>query len=160
MPILSDETKAAIEAKFNEVDTDGSGYLDASEIKTFLEIVAEAEGFEAPSEEQIKARLDQIPTDEPGKIKLEGIIFAVAMLKVLAITMALFSAADTDGSGSLEADELKEVSKNIHQQVGEDAPSDEDLDAMVEEIGPPVDFDRFASFVIPVILAICGVGAE
>lgn len=46
--------------------------------------------------------LYQIPTDEPGKIKLEGVIFMIAMMKVLAITVALFSAADTDASGVLE----------------------------------------------------------
>lgn len=41
---------------FNEVDTDSSGYIDASEIKALLDKVAEAEGFEAPSEEAIQAR--------------------------------------------------------------------------------------------------------
>ncbi|KAL7478306.1 hypothetical protein ACHAW6_004075 [Cyclotella cf. meneghiniana] len=102
MPILSDDAKAMIEEAFYAADTDGSGYLDASEIKAMLDKVAEAEGFVAPSEEAIQARLYQIPTDEPGKIKLEGVIFMIAMMKVLAITVALFSAADTDASGVLE----------------------------------------------------------
>jgi hypothetical protein len=31
---------------------------------------------------------------------------------------------------------------------------------MVEEIGAPVEFETFAAFVIPVILALCGVGVE
>jgi hypothetical protein len=31
---------------------------------------------------------------------------------------------------------------------------------MVEEIGAPVEFEAFAAFVIPVILALCGVSVE
>lgn len=59
-----------------------------------------------------------------------------------------------------ETDELKAVLTNMHEKAGEDVPSDEDLGKMVEEIAPPVDFDRFASFVIPVICAGLGVGDE
>ena len=125
-----------VEKAFNEVDTDGSGYIDAGEVKALLDKVAEAEGFEAPSEEAIQARkyrtylesimfswssserykklltlyifvcsiigLEELPTDEPGKLKLEGIIFVMAMMKVLAIAMFLFDSADSDQSGKLE----------------------------------------------------------
>ena len=45
--------------------------------------------------------LTEIPTDEPGKLKLEGVIFAIAMIKVLAITTILFDKADTSGDGAL-----------------------------------------------------------
>lgn len=55
---------------------------------------------------------------------------------------------------------MKVVLTNMHEKAGEDVPSDEDLGTMVDEIGPPVDFDRFASFVIPVICAGLGVGDE
>eukprot|EP00956_Cyclotella_meneghiniana_P028385 scaffold65773_cov80-Cyclotella_meneghiniana.AAC.3 len=160
MPILSDEAKAMITEAFNEADADGSGYLDAGEIKALFDKIAAEEGLEAPSEEAIQARLTEIPTDEPGKLKLEGVIFAIAMIKVLAITTILFDKADTSGDGALGADELKAVLKNMHVQAGEDVPSDEDLGKMVDEIGPPVDFERFASFMIPVICAGLGVGDE
>jgi hypothetical protein len=60
----------------------------------------------------------------------------------------------------LKANELKAVSKNVHIQVGAEAPSDEDLDNMVEQLGGSVDFDTFAAFVIPVILEAFGVTAE
>lgn len=52
------------------------------------------------------------------------------------------------------------MSKNVHNQVGAEAPSDEDLDNMVEQLGGSVDFDTFAAFVIPVILEAFGVTAE
>ena len=55
---------------------------------------------------------------------------------------------------------MKAVLKNMHVQAGEDVPSDEDLGKMVDEIGPHVDFERFASFMIPVICAGLGVGDE
>ena len=38
-------------------------------------------------------------------------------------------------------DELKQVSRNVHEKVGTRAPSDEDLDAMVDELGGAVEID-------------------
>merc|ERR1712157_604763 len=155
MPILTDEGKAKITEAFNNADADGSGTIDAGEIATVLSKVAEEEGFEAPSEENIQKRLDAMPTKNEGCLTLEELMFLIGGLKVLAITLALFLAADEDQSGKLSGAEIKGIIEKASEKTGSEVPAD--LDAKIAEIEEEIEFEAFAAFVIPMILAAAGV---
>merc|ERR1712157_257421 len=155
MPILTDEGKAKITEAFNNADADGSGTIDASEISAVLAKVAEEEGFEPPSQENIQKRLDAMPTKNEGSLTLDELMFLIGALKVLAVTLALFIAADEDGSGKLSGAELKSVIEKACEKTGNDVPAD--LDDKIAELEAEVEFDAFAAVVIPMILAAAGV---
>ncbi|KAL3913578.1 MAG: hypothetical protein SGILL_006431, partial [Bacillariaceae sp.] len=160
MGILSDETKAFIADAFSAVDKDGSGTIDAGEIEAVLKDVAEKEGFEAPPKEKIQKRLDAIPTANPGSLTLPELVFIIGSLKVLAICLVLFMAADADESGVLEGPEIKNVITKVHENNGLEVPSAEEQDKIVSELDGKVYFDEFAAIVIPLILAAAGIVIE
>jgi Ca2+-binding EF-hand superfamily protein len=67
MGILSKETKEYLGELFIAADADESGTIDAGEIHTVMDKIAEKEGFKPPSQKQIQARLDGLPTENEGK---------------------------------------------------------------------------------------------
>ncbi|KAL3904216.1 MAG: hypothetical protein SGARI_005018, partial [Bacillariaceae sp.] len=157
MGILAEDTKAFIAEAFAAVDKDNSGSIDADEIHAVLKDVAEKEGFEAPPKEKIQARLDAAPTATPGALTLPELLFIVGSIKVLAICLVLFLAADADESGVLEADEIKNVLVKVHENNELEVPSAEEQDKVVEALGGKVYFDEFAAMVIPIILEAAGI---
>eukprot|EP00544_Gedaniella_sp_CCMP2646_P005004 CAMPEP_0202491002 /NCGR_PEP_ID=MMETSP1361-20130828/8215_1 /ASSEMBLY_ACC=CAM_ASM_000849 /TAXON_ID=210615 /ORGANISM="Staurosira complex sp., Strain CCMP2646" /LENGTH=161 /DNA_ID=CAMNT_0049120991 /DNA_START=123 /DNA_END=608 /DNA_ORIENTATION=- len=156
MGVLTEDTKAFVTELFAETDADGSGTINAEEIHTMITKVAEKEGFEAPSQERIQARLDALPTENEGALTLSEFLFLIGAIKVMAICVVLFDAADADGSGVLESSEIKNVLIKLHEAAGADPPSDADMDAMIEKVGGEVTLEQFSAIMIPIIVASLG----
>jgi len=156
MPILSDETIALITEKFEAADKDGSGTLDAAELTAVLTPVAEKEGFDVPSEERIKARLDAMALENEGALTLVELLFIIGYLKVMVICEILFMEADKDGSGVLDPPEIKDVIRKVCEKDQVECPSEEDMDTFICEIGGEVNFEMFAMVAVPRILIKAG----
>ena len=69
--ILKDENKLnqVVKAAFDQVDTDGSGKIDKSELDTVMEIVCKDMGAEPPSHEEVMEVFNHLDTDKSGKIE-------------------------------------------------------------------------------------------
>jgi Ca2+-binding EF-hand superfamily protein len=106
--------------------------------------------------QRIQARLDALPTENEGALTLPELLFLIGAIKVMAICVALFDAADADGSGVLESSEIKNVLIKLHETAGADPPSDADMDAMIEQVGGEVTLEQFSAVMIPIIVAALG----
>ena len=71
--ILKDENKLnqVVKAAFDQVDTDGSGKIDKSELDTVMEIVCKDMGAEPPSHEEVMEVFNHLDTDKSGKIEFK-----------------------------------------------------------------------------------------
>lgn len=69
----------------------------------------------------------------------------------------LFDTADENGSGTLNADETKNVIKKVCENNGYECPPDDAMDEFIAEIGGEVTFDMFCSVAVPRILALSGI---
>jgi hypothetical protein len=66
-------------------------------------------------------------------------------------------AADKDGSGVLEPNEIKDLIRKVCERDEVDPPTIEEMDAFIADIGGEVPFDLFALIAIPRILAKAGI---
>ena len=71
--ILKDENKLnqVVKAAFDQVDTDGSGKIDKSELDTVMKIVCKDMGAEPPSHEEVMEVFNHLDTDKSGKIEFK-----------------------------------------------------------------------------------------
>jgi Ca2+-binding EF-hand superfamily protein len=156
MPILSDEAIEFATAIFNEADADKSGTVDKAEMKVAATKLAEYLEKPPPTEEQIAARMEAIDLDGDGVATLTEFLLFMAMIKLLIVSAEMFAAVDTDGSGSIDAKELKTVMTNLYVAEGLEAPTDEKvaeaLKALDENGDGTIDFMEFSAFVIPIII--------
>jgi Ca2+-binding EF-hand superfamily protein len=70
--ILEDDAKLlqATKAVFDQVDTDGSGQIDRSELKQAMISVANQAGLDLPAEDQIDEAMRQLDRDRSGRLDL------------------------------------------------------------------------------------------
>merc|ERR1719264_253884 len=160
MGILTEEGIALLTEKFNEADTDKSGSVDHSELQAALTKVAEREGFEKPTKEDIDARIAAIDQSGDGKINLQEFLEFCAFMKVMMIVGVMFSAVDQDESGAIDSKELKTLITTISEsEVGEkmDPPTDAEVAEYMKELDASgdgtIDFKEFAYFMVPIIIA-------
>jgi len=119
----SDTLRGKTEAVFRDIDTDGSGTIDLKELKAAVEKF----GLEL-SDEAIGSMMSEADSDENGSIDMDefhglmemhlartGLVAFVSAKDDSAVdgdtlrdkTDAVFRDIDTDGSGSVDFDELK-----------------------------------------------------
>ena len=157
MPVLSPEAIEFATAIFTEADADKSGTIDKAEMKVAATKLAEYLEKPAPTEEQVAARLEAVDLDGDGVATLEEFLQFMAMMKLLMVTAEMFATVDTDGSGSIDAKELKIVMTDIYTAEGLEPPSDEmvaeSLSVLDESGSGTIDFMEFSAYVIPIILA-------
>ncbi|CAD7954331.1 unnamed protein product [Amoebophrya sp. A120] len=126
---LTEEQKQEIKEAFDLFDTDGSGSIDAKELKVALRAL----GFE-PRKEEIKKLISGLEGgDDAGSKKLDFNEFVAAMT-------AKMSEKDTKqqiqkafllfqgGSGKISLEDLKQVAKELGETM-----SDEELLEMIKE---------------------------
>jgi Ca2+-binding EF-hand superfamily protein len=158
MPILSPEAIEFATAIFNEADADKSGTVDMAEMKVAATKLAEYLEKPAPTDEQIAARMEAIDLDGDGVATLKEFLVFMAMIKLLLVSAEMFTVVDADGSGSIDAKELKTVMANIYTAEGLEPPSDETVAKALSELDESgdgtIDFMEFSAFVIPIILAL------
>ncbi|CAM6053973.1 unnamed protein product [Sphagnum tenellum] len=124
---LTDEQKQEIREAFDLFDTDGSGSIDAAELK----VAMRALGFESKNED-IRKMLEKIDEDKSGVIEFDEFVKMMtdkmgerdSKEKILSA----FQLFDTDGTGKISFMNLKRVSKNLGQIL-----TDDELHEMIEE---------------------------
>jgi Ca2+-binding EF-hand superfamily protein len=156
MPILSPEAIEFATEIFNEADADKSGTVDISEMKVAATKLAEYLEMPPPTDDQIAARMEAIDINGDGVATLEEFLQFMAMIKLLLVCADMFQAVDTDGSGSIDAKELKAVMTDIYEAEGLEPPSDETVAKTLSELDTSgtgtIDFMDFSAFLIPIIL--------
>ena len=113
---LTDDQKQEIKEAFDLFDTDGSGAIDAKELK----VAMRALGFE-PKKEDLKKMMQDADRDGNGMIDFEE--FTELMQTRLANRdpkeemLKAFRLIDADGSGIITFKELKKVCKELGENM-------------------------------------------
>ena len=109
---LTEEQKQEIKEAFDLFDTDGSGTIDAKELK----VAMRALGFE-PKKEEIRKMIQDVDKDGSGVIDFPE--FLTMMARKMRDTDSeeeikeAFRVFDKDGNGYISAAELKHVMTNL-----------------------------------------------
>ena len=124
---LTEEQKQEIREAFDLFDTDGSGTIDAKELK----VAMRALGFE-PKKEEIKKMISDIDKDGSGTIDFEE--FLQMMTAKMGERdsreeiMKAFRLFDDDETGKISFKNLKRVAKELGENM-----TDEELQEMIDE---------------------------
>jgi len=124
---LTEEQKQEIREAFDLFDTDGSGTIDAKELK----VAMRALGFE-PKKEEIKKMIADIDKDGSGTIDFEE--FLTMMTAKMGERdsreeiMKAFRLFDDDETGKISFKNLKRVAKELGENM-----TDEELQEMIDE---------------------------
>ena len=126
-PELTEEQKQEIREAFDLFDTDGSGTIDAKELK----VAMRALGFE-PKKEEIKKMISDIDKDGSGTIDfnefLEMMTAKMAEKDSREEILKAFRLFDDDESGKISFKNLKRVAKELGENM-----TDEELQEMIDE---------------------------
>ena len=124
---LTEEQRQEIREAFDLFDTDGSGSIDAKELK----VAMRALGFE-PKKEEVKKMISDVDTDGSGTIGFDD--FMALMTAKMAERdpreeiMKAFRLFDDDETGKITFKNLKRVAKELGETI-----SDEELQEMIDE---------------------------
>lgn len=124
---LTEEQKQEIREAFDLFDTDGSGTIDAKELK----VAMRALGFE-PNKDEIKKMIADIDKDGNGTIDFEEFL-AMMTAKMgerdsREEIMKAFRLFDDDETGKISFKNLKRVAKELGENM-----TDEELQEMIDE---------------------------
>ncbi|XP_026191119.1 caltractin [Cyclospora cayetanensis] len=124
---LTEEQKQEIRDAFDLFDTDGSGCIDAKELK----VAMRALGFE-PKREEIRKLIAAADADGTGTIEFSEFLSMMTQ-KILARDpkeemLKAFRLFDDDGTGKITFKNLKRVAKEIGENI-----SDEEIQEMIDE---------------------------
>lgn len=124
---LTEEQKQEIREAFDLFDTDGSGTIDAKELK----VAMRALGFE-PKKEEIKKMISDIDKDGSGTIDfqefLEMMTAKMSEKDSREEILKAFRLFDDDETGKISFRNLKRVAKELGENM-----TDEELAEMIEE---------------------------
>jgi len=124
---LTDEQMQEIKEAFELFDTDGSGSIDAKELK----VAMRALGFE-PKQEEITEMITEVDVDGSGTIEFEE--FKIMMVNKIQNRdpqeeiLKAFRLFDDDDTGKISFKNLKRVAKELGERM-----TDEELQEMIEE---------------------------
>ena len=126
-PELTEEQKQEIREAFDLFDTDGSGTIDAKELK----VAMRALGFE-PKKEEIKKMISDIDKDGSGTIDfnefLEMMTAKMGEKDSREEILKAFRLFDDDETGRISFKNLKRVAKELGENM-----TDEELQEMIDE---------------------------
>ncbi|KAI8114414.1 hypothetical protein M9434_002538 [Picochlorum sp. BPE23] len=134
---LTEEQRQEIREAFDLFDTDGSGSIDAKELK----VAMRALGFE-PMKEEVKKMISDVDTDGSGTIGFDD--FMALMTAKMAERdpreeiMKAFRLFDDDETGKITFKNLKRVAKELGESI-----SDEELQEMIDEADRDGDGEPF-----------------
>ncbi len=137
---------------FNEIDIDGSGFIDRNELNNFLIGFAELMGAEPPDEKALNMTLKILDENEDGKISFNGMAEVLENLikivlgefdqeyqtmqyqellqeeeKLTEVASAIFVQYDKDGSGFIEAQELAQFMISVAEALDIPPPTAEEV---------------------------------
>ncbi len=126
-PELTEEQKQEIREAFDLFDTDGSGTIDAKELK----VAMRALGFE-PKKEEIKRMISEVDKDGSHTIDfndfLELMTAKMAERDPREEILKAFRLFDDDDTGKISFKNLKRVAKELGENM-----TDEELQEMIDE---------------------------
>ena len=124
---LTEEQRQEIKEAFDLFDTDGSGSIDAKELK----VAMRALGFE-PKKEEIKKMIADLDTEGNGVIDyndfLDLMTVKMAERDPMEEMMKAFRLFDEDDTGKISFKNLKRVAKELGENM-----SDEEIQEMIDE---------------------------
>jgi centrin-1 len=124
---LTEEQKQEIKEAFDLFDTDGSGSIDAKELK----VAMRALGFE-PKKEEIRSMIADIDKSGDGNIDIEEFMTMMTVKMGQRDSkeemMKAFRLFDDDESGKISFKNLKRVAKDLGENM-----TDEELQEMIDE---------------------------
>ena len=124
---LTEEQKQEIKEAFDLFDTEGSGAIDAKELK----VAMRALGFE-PKKEEIKKLVNDADKEGTGTISfgdfLEMMSAKMAERDPLDEIKKAFRLFDSEERGKINLNDLKRVAKELGENM-----SDDELNEMIEE---------------------------
>ena len=124
---LTEEQKQEIKEAFDLFDTDGSGAIDAKELK----VAMRALGFE-PKKEEIRKMIADADKDGSGTIEfpefLEMMTAKMAERDPIEEIKKAFRLFDDDETGKISFKNLKRVAKELGENM-----TDEELQEMIDE---------------------------
>ena len=124
---LTEEQRQEIKEAFDLFDTDGSGSIDAKELK----VAMRALGFE-PKKEEIKKMIADLDTEGNGVIDyndfLELMTVKMAERDPMEEMMKAFRLFDEDDTGKITFKNLKRVAKELGENM-----SDDEIQEMIDE---------------------------
>merc|ERR1712195_416399 len=122
---LTEEQKQEIREAFDLFDTDGSGCIDAKELK----VAMRALGFE-PKKEEVRKMISDIDKDGDGTIDFDEMMMTAKMGEKDSREEIIkaFRLFDDDETGRISFKNLKRVAKELGETM-----TDEELQEMVDE---------------------------
>ncbi len=124
---LTEEQRQEIKEAFDLFDTDGSGNIDAKELK----VAMRALGFE-PKKDEIKKMISEMDADQNGVIDyndfLELMTIKMAERDPMEEMMKAFRLFDEDDTGKISFKNLKRVAKELGENM-----ADEEIQEMIDE---------------------------
>merc|ERR1711934_164929 len=120
---LTDEQIECFTEAFQMFDTDGSGAISSSEFRD----VCLAVGM-TPTEDELKAMIQELDQDESGDIDLKEFLAAMQAKtqdpEGEEIIKEAFKTFDIDGSGTLSHSEMREVLMHLGEKMDDDEITD------------------------------------
>ncbi|KPI38553.1 Calmodulin [Cyphellophora attinorum] len=124
---LSQEEVQAFKDVFAMFDKDGSGTITANELGDIMRSLGQK-----PSDSELEDMINEVDADQSGAIDFDEFLkmmsTSVKSADIEHETRAAFAVFDKDGSGSISADELRQVMKSLGENL-----TDREIDEMIAE---------------------------
>ncbi|KIW42932.1 uncharacterized protein PV06_06430 [Exophiala oligosperma] len=145
-PLAEDEIKAFKDV-FALFDKDNSGTITASELGEIMRSLGQN-----PSDSELQDMINEVDIDNSGAIDFDEFIkmmsTTVKAHHFADETRAAFNVFDKDGSGTISADELRQVMKSIGENL-----TDAEIDEMIREADKDhngsIDYEEFVQLLSP-----------
>jgi len=144
---MSDEEIKAYRDVFALFDKDSSGTITAHELGEIMRSLGQN-----PSDLELQDMINEVDVDHSGSIDFDE------FLKMMSTTVkaqdfahetrAAFDVFDKDGSGTISADELRQVMKSLGENL-----TDDEIDEMIREADKDrngtIDYEEFVQLLSP-----------
>ena len=103
---MSDEKLAQLKTAFMVIDKDQNGAISAENLKEAIQMSGQT-----VTDEQVEMMIKNADCDENGKVEFPEFVKMMRKLMEAQQIREAFQAIDSDGSGKVSVDELKEIMK-------------------------------------------------